>query len=141
MIAAEAPMPRDDLRLLSVFHYVLAGLTGLFAVIPVLYMGLGIVFVAGVLDEGQPHPPPAFIGWIFVAIGLFLLLLALGFVVALIFAGRSLARPRHWLFCMVMAGLSCAWFPFGTALGVFTLVILSKPEVKALFSAGEPVAR
>lgn len=126
-------MARDDLRLLSIFHYVLAGLTGLFALVPLLYFGFGAVILAGMLDEGQAHPPPAFVGWLVVALGLALLLLALAFVAALVFAGWSLARQRHWLYCMVLAGISCAWFPFGTALGVFTLVVLSKPEVKGLF--------
>lgn len=126
-------MARDDLRLLSIFHYVLAGLAGLFALVPLLYVGFGAVILAGVLDEGQAHPPPALLGWFVVAVGLALLVLALAFVAALVFAGWSLGRQRHWLYCMVLAGLSCAWFPFGTALGVFTLVVLSKPEVKALF--------
>ncbi len=36
-------------------------------------------------------------------------------------------------FVIVIAALSCAFFPFGTVLGVFTIIILSKPEVKSLF--------
>jgi hypothetical protein len=48
-------------------------------------------------------------------------------------AGRCLARARHWTFCVVMAAISCAFFPFGTVLGVFTIVALAKPEAKELF--------
>ena len=39
------------------------------------------------------------------------------------------------LVCMIVAGLSCMMMPFGTVLGVFTLLVLLKPQVKALFDA------
>jgi hypothetical protein len=128
------PPPRDDLRLLSIFHYVLAGLTAFVSLLPLLYVGFGIAILAGALDH-ERNGAPAFVGWILIGIGAFLTLLILASAVALAFAGRFLAQQRHWLYCMVVAGLSCASFPFGTALGVFTIVTLSKPEVKALFMA------
>lgn len=49
------------------------------------------------------------------------------------FAGRSLSRRRHYVFCLVAAGLACLSFPLGTALGVFTFMVLQRPSVKALF--------
>lgn len=127
------PPPRDDLRLLSIFHYVLAALSGLFAIFPLVYVGMGVAFVAGAF-EGEPDPPPALVGWMLIAFGLLFLSLVVGYAVGLVLAGRFLSRQRHWMFCMVMAGLSCPSFPFGTALGVFTIVTLAKPEVKALFT-------
>lgn len=129
------PPTRDDLRLLSIFHYVLAGLACLFAFFPLVYAGLGIAIAMGALGGGGRNAPPAALGWLFAGVGVFLMLVALAYAVGLVIAGRSLARQRNWLFCMIMAGLSCPWFPFGTALGVFGLIILSKPDVKALFSA------
>jgi len=33
-----------------------------------------------------------------------------------------------------MAAIACINMPFGTALGVFTLIVLARPTVKALFS-------
>ncbi len=130
------PPPRDDLRLLSIFHYVLAGFTCLVALVPLVYIGLGAALAAGALGDGGRNAPPAALGWFLAALGLLFLILAVAYAVCLVVAGRSLARQRRWLFCMIMAGISCASFPFGTALGVFTLVLLSKPEVKASFSAG-----
>ena len=126
---------RDDVRLLSMFHYVLAGLSVLFAFFPLLYVGMGALFMSSAAWKNEPHPPPAFLGWFFIALGSFFFLMLVGWVVMLILAGRSLARQQRWLYCMIVAGLSCASFPFGTALGVFTLVTLSRPEVKALFVA------
>jgi ABC-type polysaccharide/polyol phosphate export permease len=125
----------DDVRLLSIFHYVLAGLSALFAFVPLLYIGMGVLFSSGAMWKNEPIPPPAFIGWIFIGLGSFFFLLLVGWVVMLIVAGKSLGRQRRWLYCMIVAGISCASFPFGTALGVFTLITLSKPDVKALFTA------
>ena len=33
-----------------------------------------------------------------------------------------------------MAAISCAFMPFGTVLGIFTLIVLTKPPVKSLFA-------
>ena len=127
---------RDPLRLLSIFHYVLGGLGALFSLLPIVHIGMGIAMITGALDRGSPSPPPAAFGWIFVAMGAAFMLAGFGYVALVIVAGRFLARTRHWTFCMVVAALSCAFFPFGTALGVFTILVLAKPEVKAAFEAG-----
>ena len=42
------------------------------------------------------------------------------------------------LFCIVVAGVECMIMPFGTVLGVFTLIMLMKDSVKALFESGVP---
>jgi hypothetical protein len=34
-----------------------------------------------------------------------------------------------------VAALSCAFMPFGTVLGVFTIVVLVRPSVKQLFES------
>lgn len=139
--------PREDLRLLSIFHYVLAGLTALLSLFPLIHVTLGIAMITGALDGGahggaRATPPPALFGWLFVVMGSAFILAGLAFAAALVLAGRFLARQRHWTFCMVIAGFACTFVPFGTVLGVFTLVTLSKPEVKALFqaAAGAPAA-
>jgi hypothetical protein len=47
--------------------------------------------------------------------------------------GRCLAQRKHYTFCQVMSGVECLFMPLGTILGVFTLVVLSRPSVKPLF--------
>jgi hypothetical protein len=128
----------DDLRLLSIFHYVLAGLSSLFCFFPLIYIGLGVALMSGALDDAKGHAPPAFVGALVFAIGLFILLLGVLFVACLIAAGRFLAQRRRWLFCVIVAAISCTFTPFGTILGVFTLVVLSRAETKALFQQPAP---
>jgi hypothetical protein len=45
----------------------------------------------------------------------------------------SLGTRRRRTLCLVTAGLTCASFPLGTALGIFTFIVLSRPTVKTLF--------
>src|SRR6187200_1075999 len=63
------PMTQDEdqLRLLSIFHYVVGGIAGLFALLPIFHLVFGLFFIfAPEKFEGNGQPPPAFIGWIFV---------------------------------------------------------------------------
>lgn len=133
--------PRDDIHLLSIFHWVLAGLAALFSALPLLYVAMGVAMLQGKFD-GRNQPPP-FFGWMMVVMGIALMLLGLGYAALVAYAGRCVGRTRHWTFVIVVAALSCAFFPFGTVLGAFTIIVLSKPEVKSLFqpqaaSAGAP---
>jgi len=41
-------------------------------------------------------------------------------------------------YCLVVAGVECILVPFGTVLGVLTLIVLSKESVKTIFENGPP---
>lgn len=128
------PAPSEDhLRLLSVFHYVFAGFAVLGMGFLALHYGLMSQWMDPGIWEGRANPPPAgfmeFFAWIYVAMGLMLLLgLALNVV-----AARSLRTRRRWMLCAVVAGLNCLQFPVGTVLGVFTLVVITRTDVRASF--------
>jgi len=135
-------MTRDEehLRLLSIFHYVVGGLAGLFACFPIFHLILGLVFIfASHHVTGNGQPPPAFIGWIFVIFAA--LFITLGWIIAalILTTGRFLARRKHYMFCLVMGGVECLFMPFGTVLGVFTIFVLVRESVKQLFGANPPV--
>jgi hypothetical protein len=122
------------LKLLSIFHYVVGGLAALSSFIPVIYVVIGIlaVCIPGSF-EGESGAMPLFIGWIFIIIGAVLMVIGCAFSACIIIAGRFLARRFHYLFCMVMAAIECIFMPFGTVLGVFTIVVLVRPSVKEMF--------
>ena len=48
-------------------------------------------------------------------------------------SGRRLLQHRSRTFCIIVAALMCLSIPFGTILGVFTLIVLSRPSVRQLF--------
>ena len=121
----------SQLRLLAIFHYVVAGMTALFALFPVIHLVFGIAMVTGAM--AQQDPEARFAGWFFIAFASVFILCGLALATAIAVAGRNLQRRRHYTFCMVVAGLACMIMPFGTVLGVFTLVALLRPGVKSLF--------
>lgn len=130
--------PQNDLDLLAIFHYVLAALSALFGLFPALYVAMGVAIATGRFGDGRHPGPDRWFGWVLAALGLALILGALAYAGLLVLAGRSLQLRRRRTFCLVMAAVSCAFVPFGTVLGVFTIVALSKPEVQALFAPTAP---
>jgi hypothetical protein len=130
-------MTRDDeqLRLLSVFHYVVAGMAGLFALFPIIHLIIGLFLVfAPNKFTGNGQLPPAFIGWFFVIFAALFIILGWIFAVLVLTAGRFLAQRKHYTFCLVMAGVECIFMPFGTVLGVFTIIVLTRESAKQLFA-------
>jgi hypothetical protein len=76
-------------------------------------------------------------GWFFILFSVAWILLGVTYASFMAIAGRCLARRRNRAFCFVMAGISCAFFPLGTVLGVFTLIVLSRDSVQSMFAEGK----
>jgi len=123
----------ENLRLLSVFHYVIAGLAGLFSLFPIFHIVMGALMVSGRLGDPNEQAPDRVFGMLFIAMGICMLVLGLAYAVCMALAGRFLDQHRNYVFCLVMAALSCAFFPFGTVLGVFTIIVLQRDSVRTLF--------
>ncbi len=128
---------RDDiehLRLLSIFHYVVGGMALLFACFPLIHLTIGSIFIFAAAHAHAPEKaPPEIVGWILFFFGLAFFVLGVAVGLALLCSGRFLARRKHYQFSLVIACIECLFFPFGTVLGVFTLVILSRESVKTLY--------
>jgi hypothetical protein len=128
-------MSRDEqhLKLLSIFHYIAGGLCALFSCVFILHFVIGVLALTKPeLFEGD-EALPAFFGWIFVAAGAIPILVGWTIGSLMIAAGRSLAKRTRYMFCFVIAAISCMFVPFGTVLGVFTIIVLSRESVRALF--------
>ena len=125
----------EQLNLLAIFHYVVAGLAALFSFFPLLYTAVGVIFIFAA-RHGTAKPgeelPPEFLGWIFAVLGLVLFLIGIAIAICILIAGRSLALRKRYSFALVIACIECLFVPFGTILGVFTIVALSRESVKAL---------
>lgn len=124
--------PEDqNLGVLAIFHYVVAGMAALLSLFPIFHIVMGAMMVLGRFDDGGS--PPDVFGWLFIGIGAFLVAAGLTFAVCYALAGRALARRRHYMYCLIMAGIGCMFVPFGTVLGVFTIIELQKEGVRSLF--------
>jgi hypothetical protein len=89
---------KEHLRLLAIFHYIVAGLGALFSLFPLLYTTIGAIFIF-VARHGTAKPgeelPPEFLGWIFAGLGSFLFLLGITMVICILIAGRCLSQRRR----------------------------------------------
>ncbi len=126
----------EHLKLLSIFHYVVAGLMALVACFPVIHLAIGIAFLTGNMPEPKgAAPPPKLFGIMFTLIPAIFIVTGWVMVIFVALAGRSLGQQRRYTFCLVVAGIECLFFPFGTILGVFTIVVLVRSSVSSLFEA------
>ncbi len=119
----------EHLKLLSIFHYVVGGIFGLVACIPLIHFTIGLAMLAGAI-EGAPR----FAGLMLVMMSIFFIAAGWTLAICLIVSGRNLSRRTHYRFSFIIACISCAFMPFGTVLGVFTIIVLMRPAVKQLFA-------
>ena len=134
----------DHLRLLSIFHYVYGGLSIAFSSIFIFHIVMGVMFLENPQmfapppgAGGTPPPPMPFnMGWFFIGFGSVAVLIGWTSGILTIVSGRRIARRRSRTFSIVIAGLNCLSVPFGTALGVFTLIVLLRDSVRRLYASG-----
>ena len=130
----------EHLRLLSVFHYVVGGMTALCSLLPLVHVGLGLFFILAPTAFG-PNPtqqPPPFIGWLFLIIGGAAIVMGMTLAALIITTGRFLGHRRHYTFCLVIACIECLMMPFGTVLGICAIIVLARESVKQLFAQVSP---
>lgn len=128
---------KEHLRLLSIGYYIYGGLTILYVSIALLYLA-GLILIAAIPDSAwttnrAASAPPRFLFVMFAGfVGCFILV---GWAVGglTLFAGRCIRDRERLILILVMAGLSCLSFPFGTILGVVTFIVFSKEETKSEF--------
>jgi hypothetical protein len=127
----------EHLKLLAVFHYVIAALSFLTGCTPIFHVAIGIMMLAGGMNGG-PNPPPREVGWLFTCIGGSIMLFFWAAATLQIFTARSLNRHTSYGLCYTVAIIDCfVYAPMGIVLGVFTIIVLNRPSVKALFAGIE----
>lgn len=128
---------KNNLRTLEVLYYIYGALLLLAGlVLFVVFGGLGMFLSSDlVAEQSNGDGVPAMVGTAFGLFGGVISLVVLVWAVLNVLAGRNIAKHRNRTLVMIVAGLDCFSFPFGTALGVFTFVELSKDEVKQLFTS------
>jgi hypothetical protein len=125
------PQDAEHLHILSIAHYVMAGVMGLVACFPILHLVIGI----GILASARENiDQAAGVGVVFVALAGMFILAGWTLAACIAYAGRNLARRERHMFCLVVAGIeACTCVPLGTVLGVLTIIVLLRSTVKAAF--------
>jgi hypothetical protein len=126
----------EHLRLLAIFHFIFAGFAILgLGFLLLHYSVMNVLFTnPEMLKQQKPGAPDlaqfmAVFKWFYLVMGL--LMVAGG--LCNLFSGLWLRKRRNRIFSLVIAGLNCMQFPFGTALGVFTFIVLSRGSVREMY--------
>ena len=136
LVVSLTPQEEQHLQLLTIFHYIVGGLTAFLACFPLIHLTIGLVMVFGGFSSNQA--PPAFVGWLFIILGGGFFIAGQSLAICIIIAGRFLAQRKRYLFVFLIACCECLFLPFGTVLGIFTIVLLSRESVKAAFDSAAP---
>ncbi|MBI2518565.1 MAG: hypothetical protein HYV95_16945 [Opitutae bacterium] len=129
----------EHLKLLGVFHYVLGGLS----VVGLGFLCMHWAFMHAIMGDpatwqnskGGPPPPQmlAVFQWFYLFFGTVIVLHG----VMNTLSGWLIFRRRGRMFSLIVAGLDCLMFPFGTALGVFTFIVLLRDSVQEVYGAAD----
>src|SRR5262249_28647480 len=129
----------EHLKLLAIFQYIFGGLAfvGLLFLF-VHFLIMSAVFMSPEIWKSQKNysgPPPEFFTIFF---GIFYLIA--GAMIAAAGVGNILSanfirKRRNRTFSFVVACLNCLQVPFGTALGVFTIIVLSRDSVRKQYGS------
>jgi ABC-type Na+ efflux pump permease subunit len=98
---------------------------------------MGVLILAGVMDDGQ-NPPPRFVGLFFIIIALIIMAGAVAMAVCNLMVAKSLREHTRYTFCIVVAALNLMFSPLGMIIGIFSLIVLLRDSVKQLFTRGVP---
>jgi len=131
----------EHLKLIAVFHFVIAGLSILgIAFVFLHYFVMNMMFSDPGMWEGKGAPPPKEIleffkifVWFYLFAGV---MLAVAGVVNIL-SGVFMIKRKNRIFSLVVAGLNCLQVPFGTALGVFTIVVLLRDSVREAYEGAD----
>src|SRR5262245_54330895 len=126
----------EDIRqldLLSIFHYVVAGILAVFGLFPFIHLAVGIAIVTGRLEDDRGYGPPEWFGYFFIAAAAAMITMAWSLAVAMALSAGRLKKRVAYNYCLIVAGVECIFMPFGTVLGVFTIITLTRPSIRSLF--------
>jgi hypothetical protein len=138
------PLPRDQrkidadhLKILSIFHFVGAGLALLGILFLLAHFAMfHFIFTNSKFWEDQKQAPPpaeffAIFKWFYLVFGVWFLTSG----VLNVISGLCLRARKHRTFSLVVAGINCLHIPLGTVLGVFTIIVLIRDSVRELYEA------
>ena len=127
----------DHLQLLSIFHFVGAGLAFLGILFLLAHFMMFHAFLSNPTfwqNQKQTPPPAEFFAifkWFYLVFGAwFFVSGTLNLISAFCLRARKCRT-----FSLIVAGINCVHVPFGTVLGVFTIIVLIRDTVRELYDA------
>lgn len=130
--AASLEQKKSYLDILAVFHYVNGGLAAVATLAALAFLGIGMGAASNWGRHFEPEPTCAL-----VAIMFLVLVVAGGYAILNLLAGRAIQARKNRALILVTAAINCVNVPLGTLLGIFTFVLMVDPQVEWLFRYGD----
>jgi len=126
----------EHLRLLSIFHYVVGGLGCLFSCMTIFHIVIGLIIIIAPEKMGGHNDEfmPGFAGWMFFIMGATFFIIGQAISIAIIMSGRFISKRINYMYSFIVGCVECMFVPFGTVLGIFSIIVLSKESVKKIYS-------
>lgn len=127
----------EHLRLLKIFYYVSGGVTAVLSLLPLIHLTLGIILFSSGATGSNAADAHVFrvMGALMIGIASLIIVIGMSLAALKLFAARSLDRRKHRSMTIAVAAITCLAIPYGTVLGVMTIMVLSRPSIIALYEA------
>jgi hypothetical protein len=124
-------LDEEHLRLLSLFHYIKGGITVGFSFFGLLYfVFIVLIMKVGNRENYRPNNfPTEFFSYLVVIVGVIVTFI-LVFGVLQLLSAYYMRRGQNRIFSFVIGIIECLEIPYGTILGVMTIIVLSRHSVK-----------
>ncbi|MEN8120690.1 MAG: hypothetical protein ABFS35_10100 [Bacteroidota bacterium] len=124
-------LDNEHLNLLSIFYFIFGGLTIFTSFIILAYITLFSAIFTNIPMDGSDIKDFPLEILFFVFAGLFVFVF--GYGILLVIAGVNIRKKAKRVFSLVVGAMALISFPFGTALGVFSIIVLTRNSVLELY--------
>ena len=134
----------EHLKLLSLFHYISGGITLAFSFFFVfqffilfsLFKNLPFEKFDTIMTGGNNIAPTFLNFFIYIWIFIFVIFIVSGILEIL--SGRFISMKKYRIFSFIIAILNLFSFPYGTILGVMTIIVLNRHSIIELYKSNIP---
>jgi len=132
--AAIRSKDESDLNTLGILHYCWTGLLGCSSLGVIAYF----ILIAGVVASQPTHGPHGahdqeVVAGVMGVMGIVMGIVMIPLFVLHLLAAAGLRNRTRYVLVLVMSAWTCLSVPLGTGLGIWTIIVLQRPSVKALF--------
>lgn len=126
-------LPKNNLDTFKILYIIKGVVTLCFSLFFIFYIIMGFFVNTAIEHSNQTQELPFNFGWIFVVLGSIGIVICIILGILNLFASKYLKEIKNYNFIFAIAIVNCLTGILGILLGIFTLIELTKPEIKELF--------
>lgn len=138
MVSQQEIVDAEHLRLLRIGFFISAATSLIWVFFPLMYVAMGAFMLFGAFDDGKSGAPPKAIGLMVMGIGMAVSLVMAAFATLKLLTAQAIGKRKWKGLIFTTAVICCLGVPWGTALGVLTLLVMTRPSVASQFTNPTP---